>query len=133
MKKLIRQFTELHDIDGMARIGFVPVNTKKTVEVYVHTDDEGRVPHFHVRKYGRNNQFDWEACVMYTSAEYFAHGHYTDRIPTKGCKQLDAMLRETSKSGRTYWETAVDAWNLNNSEEDLPYDLEQPDYTKLNQ
>lgn len=119
----------------MARIGFIPVGTTNTIEVYVHTNDAGKIPHFHIRKYGANNQFEWETCVKFESPNYFIHGHYDDRIPgRKIVKELDIMLRTIDKKDRnhrTYWQKAIDAWNDNNSDVELPLDLEQPDYTKL--
>ena len=131
MKKLVRH----EDIFGMARIGWVPEGSMRSVEVYVHTDDPGKVPHFHVRKYSGSNNFEWETCIRFDSSEYFLHGSYSDKLPSrKVAKQLDAMLRSKDKSNRygaTYWETAVDEWNRNNSDVMLPLDLEQPDYSKL--
>ena len=119
----------------MARIGFIPIGTTNTVEVYVHTNDAGKIPHFHIRKYGSNNQFEWETCVKYDSANYFVHGHYDDKIPDrKIIKELDKMLRTIDKkdrNNRTYWQKAIDAWNDNNSDVELDLNLEQPDYTKL--
>ena len=119
----------------MARIGFIPIGTTNTTEVYVHTNDAGKIPHFHIRKYGTNNQFEWETCVKFESPNYFIHGHYDDRIPSrKIVKELDKMLRTIDKKDRnyrTYWQKAIDAWNDNNSDVELPLDLEQPDYTKL--
>ena len=122
------------DILGMARLWWVPPNVPKGIEVYVHTDDFGRFPHFHVRKYGSNNTFEWETCIRYGSAEYFVHGHYDGKLPNSNiAKRLDCMLRTINpkRRGITYWETAIDDWNANNSTIQLPQDLEQPDYTKL--
>ena len=119
----------------MARIGFIPVGSTNSVEVYVHTNDSGKIPHFHIRKYGNNNQFEWETCVKFDSAEYFIHGHYNDKIPDKKIiKELDKMLRTVDKkdrNNRTFWQKAIDAWNDNNSDVELPLNLEQPDYTTL--
>lgn len=132
MKRYIKH---TQDIMCMARIGWVPANEPKGIEVYVHTDDSGKTPHFHVRKYGKNNQFEWETCVQYLSADYFLHGRYTDTLPDKKiAKALDKMLRQKdpkSRYGGTYWDSAVDEWNRNNSDVEIPTDLEQPDYTTL--
>ena len=119
----------------MARIGFVPVGTTNTIEVYVHTNDGGNVPHFHVRKYSKKGDFEWECCVRYDKAEYFKHGRYKDEFPNKKiAKELDKMLRTIDKTDRhkaTYWEVAIDEWNRNNSSVTIPLDLPQPDYTTL--
>ena len=125
---IIRNLTE------MARVGWIPVGSENSVEVYVRTDDGGMTPHFHVRKYSGSNRPEWETCIKYESADYFLHGKYRDRFPnTKLAKGLDKLFRTLNKDdpGRTYWQTAIIAWNLNNSTRKLPFDLEQPDYTKL--
>lgn len=126
---------ENEQILEMARIGWIPVGNQKGIEVSVNTDDPGKTPHFHVRKYGKNNQFEWETCIRYDSAEYFAHGHYNDKLPSKKiAKDLDKMLRtvnQKSRSKNTFWEDAVDEWNRNNSDVELDPNIVQPDYTKL--
>lgn len=129
---MIKIYEEKHLLE-MARIGWIPINSDKSVEVYVHTDDRGDTPHFHVRKYGKK-KFEWETCIKYTSAEYFLHGKYRNKLPNKDfAKELNKMLKSQNPKdpGRTYWQTAIVAWNSNNSKVDLPFDLEQPDYSQL--
>lgn len=134
MKLTIGENNEM--ILEMARIGWIPANEEKGIEVYVHTDDAGKTPHFHVRKYGKNNNFEWETCIQYQCAEYFLHGRYKDKLPDrKTAKELDKMLRSVNKKSRfkeTYWQTAIDEWNRNNSDVEIDPDIEQPDYTKIN-
>lgn len=120
---------------GMARIGWVPANSNKTIEVYVWTNDPGRTPHFHVRKYGKNNRSEWEVCILYESCDYFMHGKYKGKLSSRQiAKELDRMLRQidpNSRNSETYWQTAISEWNRNNSKVVLDLNLEQPDYTKL--
>ena len=117
----------------MARVGWIPSTSKNTIEVDVRTDDSGNIPHFYVRKYGRDNSPEWETCIKFESAEYFIHGKYTHKLPSKLCKDLDNMLREPNPKSRnlTFWETAIDAWNQNNSSIDVSIDLKQPNYSEL--
>lgn len=126
---------ELTNLSEMARIGFIPIGTTNTVEVYVHTNDARNIPHFHVRKYGRNNQFEWETCIKYDNAEYFLHGRYNDKLPNhKIAKDLDEFLRtidRKDRNKRTYWQKAIDAWNDNNSSVELDLNIVQPDYATL--
>ena len=133
MKLYIRE--DFIDLTKMARIGFVPIGSTNTVEVYVHTNDGGNVPHFHVRKYGKNGQFEWETCIRYDSATYFKHGKYTDELLNrKIAKELDKMLRTIDKKdpdNHTYWQIAIIEWNRNNSGIDVPYNTVQPDYNTL--
>ena len=121
------------DIFGMARIGWIPPSDINGIEVYVHTNDSGRVPHFHIRKYSKENKPEWETCVRYDSAEYFLHGKYKDKLPSGIPEKLDSMLRQINpkRRGITYWQSAIDDWNNNNSSEQLDPDLVQPDYTEL--
>ena len=52
----------------------------------------------------------------------------------KTAKELDKMLRQIdpkSRHGLTFWEVAIDEWNRNNSDKELPLDLEQPNYCTL--
>ena len=129
------KFGKIKNLTEMARIGFIPSGDVNGIEVYVHTDDSGNIPHFHVRKRSSHNGFEWESCVRYDSPEYFFHSRYNKKLDTKIAKQLDAMLRmvdEKDRNHRTYWEKAVDDWNDNNSSMELPIDIKQPDYTQLN-
>lgn len=121
-------------LQEMARVGFIPPNDAKGIEVYVHTDDKGNTPHFHVRKRSSHNRYKWEACIRYDSPKYFSHGRYNSKIDNKTAEDLDSMLRSQNikNPGKTYWETCVIEWNQNNSSVELPMDLEQPDYTQLN-
>ena len=48
---MLLHFDSNKDLQEMARVGWVPLGTTKNIEVYVHTDDSGDIPHFHVRKY----------------------------------------------------------------------------------
>lgn len=130
--KKLNNLTEEYLVE-MARIGWVPTTNVRGIEVYVRTDDGGKIPHFHIRKYGDNNTFDWETCVKYTSAEYFKHGNYKDNLPSGFGKKLNTMLKQNNPKdpGRTYWQSAIIAWNNNNSDVEIPFDLEQPDYSKL--
>lgn len=43
---IIIPYTTNSDIAGMARIGWIPAGLQKSIEVYVHTDDSGNIPHF---------------------------------------------------------------------------------------
>lgn len=118
-----------NEVFGMAHIRYYPIGTK-SVEVYVHTDDPGKVPHFHVMKRG-----SWETCIKFESAEYFLHGSYKKKLPKRSLvKDMDKMLRKEKVIlgiRTTYWKFAISMWNENNSDIQLSEDPEQPDYTKL--
>ena len=58
--KNIQNIENLKPVESMACIGFVTIGTTNTIEVYVWTNDPGKVPHFYVRKYGKNGKYDWK-------------------------------------------------------------------------
>lgn len=121
------------NISAMARIGWIPSNSINSIEVYVHTDDSGMIPHFHVRKYSKNGHPEWETCIKFDSAEYYLHGRYKDRLPKGVAYEMNKMFKEVNpkRRGLTFWQSAIDDWNNNNSSIQLDQDLEQPDYCEL--
>lgn len=89
----------------MARVGYFPYGTEK-IEIYVRSDDPGKIPHFHVRKRG-----SWETCIKFESAEYFLHGSYKKKLPKRSLvKDMDKMLRKEKVIlgiRTTYWKFAI--------------------------
>lgn len=129
MRKIINSFEFL---DEMARVGYVNKNLnpkeKSNIQIVIYTDDGGKIPHFHVKVQGSS-----DACIRFKSAEYFCHGKHDGVVSTVTAKQIDSLLRMKYKNTEmTYWQYAVNLWNDNNSDEEIPEDLVQPDYTKLN-
>ena len=118
------------EILGMSRIGYLNDKNipkqKSIAQVYIYTDDPGKIPHMHVNIQGQK-----DACIRYDSAKYFSHGSHTNTLNKKLAYQFDKMLRSEYRPGYTYWNLAIDAWNANNSDVELPLDSEQPDYTTL--
>ena len=111
----------------MARIGF----TNDSYEVYVNTDDPGNIPHFHYRKKG-----SWEGhtCICLTKPEYFHHGDKQASLNKKQIKELINFLNSKPIRTSRYnsnWEYLLDAWNMNNSNINIPEDYPMPDYSKL--
>ena len=134
---ILKELYEGELINGileMARIGFIPLGDSKGVEVYVHTDDPGKIPHFHLRKKGSGRGgYEFDICVKFEKAEYFTHGKHKGKIDKKMAKALNDMLKSKDKYEKdmTYWKLAIIEWNRNNSDAELSLELEQPDYTKL--
>ena len=131
MSKINSIIDDLDEVCEMARICKLP----NKIEIFVNTDDGWNIPHFHVWKKTSCRNHEWETCIKFDSPEYFLHGKYSDKISTKIAKEIDFALRSVDLSDRfkrTFWEIAIDEWNRNNSSKDLPLELEQPDYTKLN-
>ena len=134
--KIIKELYEGELVDGileMARIGFIPPEDSKGVEIYVHTDDPGKIPHFHVRKRNSSGRgWEFDICVKFEECDYFPHGRHKGKLDPKVIKDMDKMLRSVGKDeSETYWKIAVTEWNRNNSDVKLDKNIVQPDYNEL--
>jgi hypothetical protein len=124
-------------VDGileMGRICFVPSDNKNSeYDMYIHTNDPGKIPHFHVRKIGKKggNSYEWDKCIRLDQAKYFSHGKHTGQIPSSKIEKevINTLYKKHPKFNITYWEYAVQLWNDNNSDVEVG-NLVMPDYTK---
>lgn len=124
MKRFLNRKNEIF---GMARIGY----TDGKYEVYVNTNDAGNIPHFHYRL-----ETDWSkfhTCIKLTSPEYFLHEGKEHVLNKKRLKLLMTFLLTAppDRPGYTNWQEVVMEWNRNNSDMNVPSDLEMPDYNEL--
>lgn len=112
----------------MARVGFIDGE----YEVYIHTDDPGNVPHFHIWDAETRGQ-KFHTCICIESPEYFHHNGKEDYLNSSMRKELVRFLKGKSKNKRfsSNWEYLVSMWNDNNSKMNVPEDITIPDYTKL--
>ena len=112
----------------MARVGFID----DEYEVYIHTDDPGNVPHFHIWDAETRGQ-KFHTCIRIESPEYFHHTGKEDYLNSSMRKELVSFLKSKSKNKRfsSNWEYLVSMWNDNNSKMNVPEDITMPDYTKL--
>lgn len=111
----------------MARVGFFD-----EYEIYVHTDDPGLIPHFHI--WDAETKGDkYHTCIRIDKAEYFHHTGKEDILNSKDRKDLVKFLSSKPKNKRfnSYWELLVDMWNINNSSIYIDEDQEMPDYRFL--
>lgn len=122
----------------MARIGYL--GNKKEFEVYIHTDDSGKVPHFHLRDVATRGR-KFETCIEINLPRYFLHGRYKSKLNRAMKDALANFMEMTSaraKDPRTNYEITAEAWDLNNSDTDanLQYDADGniiiPNYRNLN-
>jgi hypothetical protein len=122
-------------LDEMARVGFL----SGEVEVYVHTDDGGNIPHVHIRDTAtRGLQF--ETCVSLIKSAYFLHGHYRDTMNNNMARDFAVFMESPSrnKKYKSNYEYAVDMWNDNNSNTCITPQYDEngnmiiPNYRKLN-
>lgn len=123
------------NLTKMARVGFLNAKPKKKkgssqYEVYVNTDDDGNIPHFHLR-----NAKDWSefhSCIEFEDAKYFEHGNKNSELNTNLKKSLVEFFNKQAENfDYTNWELALRLWNTNNRRVNVDTDLEMPDYTKL--
>ena len=121
------------DINEMASVGRLPDDP--SIEIFVHSNDGGNIPHFHVWKRKNSGYREWETCLMFQEASYFKHKKFHTDIKTSIAKEIDKFLRSPDPEfggAVTNWQTAVAEWNRNNSSMKLVRNIQQPDYSKLN-
>lgn len=93
-------------------------------------NDGGNIPHFHVldaNSLGR----EFETCIRFDSNRYFHHHGKEGVLNSKQRRKLVDFLNQELMGGWTNWSYMVDSWNRNNSSQELPKDLEMPDYTTI--
>lgn len=131
MKRMIKQ-----DIYGMSRVGQISGNGV-TFEIYVNTNDAGKVPHFHMRDMNEWDKF--HTCIRIDAPEYFLHGTKQDTLSSKEKKLLaDFMEAPTRKAlydehGNRInnWQYVCMLWDDNNSDVVIDPEIKQPDYRLL--
>ena len=120
----------------MSRAGKISADGD-TFEIYVNTDDAGKIPHFHFRCINEWNKF--HSCIRVESAKYFLHGSKDDKLNSKQRKELQKFMLEPS-AAKLYdengnrinnWQYICILWNDNNSDVMISEDAVQPDYTQL--
>lgn len=113
----------------MARVGFI----NDEYEVYIHTDDPGNVPHFHIWD-AETRGHKFHTCIRIESPEYFHHTGKEDYLNSSMRKELIKFLKSKPTKLKRYdtnWEVVVDMWNANNSKMNIPEDIPMPYYMKL--
>ena len=121
--------------DKRARVGYFGAR----YEVYVVTDDSGKIPHVHIRRTMEKEKVS-EVCVRLDIPGYFHHGQSTAVLNASESEAFDAFMNAKPEIGRydTNYELAVDMWNLNNADSAFSPRLQNgnaviPDYTLLKQ
>ena len=118
VKKIVEQTLndyinhEDNRLDEMARVGFL----NGGVEVYIHTDDGGSIPHIHIRDVATRGR-NFETCVSLVKCAYFLHGRYRDTMSNKMVRAFAEFMEAPSRNKKysSNYEYAVDMWNDNNS------------------
>ena len=119
--------------DKRARVGYFGAR----YEVYVVTDDSGKIPHVHIRRTMEKEKVS-EVCVRLDSPGYFHHGQSTAVLNAPESEAFTAFMNAKPEIGKydTNYELAVDMWNLNNADSAFSPRLQNgnaviPDYTLL--
>lgn len=122
----MENLNEIYTLNEMARIGFV-----KDLEIYVRTNDAGKVPHFHICDRETNGD-KFHTCVRLDKAEYFHHTGKTDVLNSQQRKALVEFMSTQCKYGLfSNWSFTLMLWNANNSDVEIDLDAPMPDYIKL--
>ena len=97
-----------------ARIGFF--GHRYEFEVYVVTDDEGQVPHIHIRD-STNLINGLNTSVELYAARYLFHNGSNDRMEISVCEALEDFMNEPCRHPQfvNNYEFAVTMWECNNS------------------
>lgn len=129
MKRVIR--SSLQNIEAMARIGF----TSDRYEVYVNTNDGGKIPHFHYRD--ANDWSKFHTCIRIDRPEYFHHEGKSDVLNSKQKKALQKFMKSKVSLDRykdkfsNNWELICFMWDINNSDIQIDDNTQQPNYINL--
>lgn len=102
------------------------------LEAYVHTNDPGKFPHFHIRDIVTRGR-EFHCCVKILVPEYFVHGKKRDKLNGADKAALIEFLNGPHRRFTEYtnWAYLVNEWNINNSELIVPDDAPMPDYSLL--
>lgn len=129
MKRVIR--SSLQNIEAMARVGF----TSDRYEIYVNTNDGGKIPHFHYRDANDWNKF--HTCIRIDRPEYFHHDGKSDVLNSKQKRALQKFMKSKVSLNRykdkfsNNWELICFMWDINNSDIQIDDIIQQPNYINL--
>jgi hypothetical protein len=102
-------------------------------DVYVHTDDSGKIPHFRIWDDNTRGQ-KFHTCIRLDKLAYFHHTGKEDKLNNKEIKKLVQFLEASpaDKLFDSYWQLLVHMWNINNSDIIVDTNIKMPDYSLLN-
>lgn len=130
----LKNYVDNYQIDEMARVGFLTKTTPCLYEIYVMTDDPGKIPHFHIRdceKKGKSGS-QFHTCIDLTQPRYFHHPGKQDNLTRKQLKELVEFLMSKYKDrNETNWQHIIDVLNDNNSDVELSINSKIPNYTDI--
>ena len=98
------------------------------LEIWVYPNDNGKIPHFHVKRDGKP-----DACIMIMDNQYFTHGSHTGTLNKNEAGLLNNWLSQiVKKTGTTMWTVIRDDWNANDERgAKVPISVAQPDYSYI--
>ena len=121
----------MQNIEAMARVGF----TSDRYEIYVNTNDGGKIPHFHYRDANDWNKF--HTCIRIDRPEYFHHDGKSDVLNSKQKRALQKFMKSKVSLNRykdkfsNNWELICFMWDINNSDIQIDDTMQQPNYISL--
>lgn len=127
MKIVCESFSHYDYLGEMAKVG-----TFNNIEIFVRSNDPGKVPHFHF--IDKNKKKNNEGCIKIKVSEYFDHEGKLLHLNTSQRKEMIKFLKQPfikKKFLGTNWEYLVQLWNINNSDVEIDDDQEMPDYSEL--
>lgn len=112
----------------MAQIGKFD---KNKLTVYVRSDDDRNIPHFHIVDTPTLGA-RFHTCVEIKRNRYFHHTGKEDNLTPKQRKMLNEFFKERYRNkGFSNWTWVLLNWNGNNSKMEVDELQDQPDYTTI--
>jgi len=127
-------FDNLQKLEEMARLGFIKdkQGKKNEYEVYLYTNDPGKIAHFHMRDVETNGQ-KFNTYIEIEKAEYFHHEGKEDVLNSIQKQNLINFLNEKNSKffDLTNYQVMIKFWNINNSDVEIDEETEIPNYSQM--
>lgn len=103
-------------------------------KLWIWTNDEGKIPHFHVIK-GNPLAPSFDSCIKFKVSEYFPHGgRHKDKLPRNHLKDLVELLKSQDPYAigqQTIWQALIIEWNRNDNKEQVSPFAPIPDFMHI--
>lgn len=112
----------------------IDIGTAGDLNVYIVKDDEGVIPHFHVRDAKDGRKF--RSTILLAKPWYMIHSFRTDLLNSDQKLALSIFMESESSLSEKYgmknnWELACFMWDTYNLLYHVPSEIEEPDYMDL--
>ncbi len=131
-EQIVTEFEVVDDVFPVCEMA--KVADFRGYKLWVWTNDEGQIPHFHIIK-GKPTAPTFDACVQFKVAEYYPHGgKHTDKLPRNHLKDFVALLKSQDPYAlgtQSIWQTLIIEWNRNDNKVQVPVTTPMPDFMHI--